>query len=146
MTSGKFLEWLGRIWGPNVDDVRRLLVLDQAPVHKTLAANDSIQERDTDRVYVPVGCTSLLQPADVLWKKPFKAKEKTAKGNFRKPSRQYVPEFVSKAWASAPEGTVAPDIGTVVPENPDELRNECVDLILGSESEGSFDGIRQRLE
>ncbi|KAH7980912.1 hypothetical protein HPB49_020053 [Dermacentor silvarum] len=28
MTSEKMQEWLSRVWGPNVDDVRRLLVLD----------------------------------------------------------------------------------------------------------------------
>ncbi|KAG0428804.1 hypothetical protein HPB47_024236 [Ixodes persulcatus] len=45
---GEFLEWLGRIWVPNVDDVRQLLVLDQVPIHKTQAAKDTIQERDTN--------------------------------------------------------------------------------------------------
>ncbi|KAH6925308.1 hypothetical protein HPB50_003399 [Hyalomma asiaticum] len=90
----------GEVWGPNNDDVRRLLVLDQAPIHKTQAAKDAIAERDTDVVYVPAGCTSLLQPADVFWKRPFKANlrrswemfmrkaERTPKGNLRKPSRQ----------------------------------------------------------
>ncbi|KAG0419434.1 hypothetical protein HPB47_004117 [Ixodes persulcatus] len=73
MTSEKFLEWLERIWGPNVDDVRQLLVLDQAPIHKTQAAKDTIQERNTNLVYVPAGCTSLPQPGDVFWNKPFKA-------------------------------------------------------------------------
>ncbi|KAG0423894.1 hypothetical protein HPB47_000332 [Ixodes persulcatus] len=73
MTSQKFLEWLERIWGPNADDVRQLLVLDQAPIHKTQAAKDTIQERDTDLVYVPAGCTSLPQPGDVFWNKPLKA-------------------------------------------------------------------------
>ncbi|EEC05546.1 hypothetical protein IscW_ISCW004736 [Ixodes scapularis] len=85
--------------------------------------------------------------------------EKTAKGNLRKLSRQDVLEFISEAWASVPEETVARsfrgcgiasaldrseednlhkrlnDIGTVVPENPDELRNECVDMIFGSDPE-----------
>ncbi|KAH6932007.1 hypothetical protein HPB50_002441 [Hyalomma asiaticum] len=35
MTSDKLQEWLSRVWGPNSDDVRRLLVLDQAPIHKS---------------------------------------------------------------------------------------------------------------
>ncbi|KAG0437599.1 hypothetical protein HPB47_017366 [Ixodes persulcatus] len=167
MTSEKFLEWLWRIWGPNIDD---------PPIHKTQAAKDAIQERDTDLVYVPAGCTSLLQPADVIWNKPFKAslrrtwevfvrkEEKTARVNLRKPSRQDVLEFVSEACASVPKENVArcsqaaasqrrstgpgkgdlherlADIGNVVPENPDEQRNECVDLIFGSDSEQSFDG------
>ncbi|KAG0418639.1 hypothetical protein HPB47_004691 [Ixodes persulcatus] len=73
MTSEKFLEWLERIWGPNVDDVRQLLVLDQAPIHKTQAAKDTIQERNTNLVYVLAGCTSLPQPGDVFWNMPLKA-------------------------------------------------------------------------
>lgn len=176
MTSEKFKEWLTKIWGPNTDDVRRLLVLDQAPIHKTQAAKDAIQECDTDIVYVPAGCTSLLQPADVFWNRPFKANlrrtweafmrkgEKTPKGNLRKPSRQDVLDFVAEAWAAVPEETVErsfkgcgitnaldgsedgelhdrlADIGAVVPEDRDELRDECVDLVFGSDSEESFDG------
>ncbi|KAG0415830.1 hypothetical protein HPB47_006998 [Ixodes persulcatus] len=176
MTSEKFKEWLTKVWGPNTDDVRRLLVLDQAPIHKTQAAKDAIQECDTDIVYVPAGCTSLLQPADVFWNKPFKANlrrtweafkrkgEKTLKGNLRKPSRQDVLDFVAEAWAAVPEETVErsfkgcgitnaldgsedgelhdrlADIGAVVPEDRDELRDECVDLVFGSDSEESFDG------
>ncbi|KAH9364693.1 hypothetical protein HPB48_003575 [Haemaphysalis longicornis] len=73
MTSEKFQEWLRKIWGSNFDDVRQLLVLDPAPIHKTLAAKNTIEERNTDVVYVPAGCTILLQPADVFWNKTFKA-------------------------------------------------------------------------
>lgn len=106
------------MWGPNNDDVRWLLVLDQAPIHKTEAAKDAIEERDTDVVYVPAGCTSLLQPADVFWNRPFKAnlrrswemfmrkEERTPKGNLRKPSRQDALNFVSEAWAAVTEETV----------------------------------------
>ncbi|KAH6929088.1 hypothetical protein HPB50_023386 [Hyalomma asiaticum] len=119
MTSDKLQEWLGRVWGPNSDDVRRLLVLDQAPIHKTQATKDNLELRDTDVVYVPAGCTSLLQPADVYWNRPFKAnlrrawenfirkEQRTPKGNLRKPSRQDALDFVSEAWAAATEETVA---------------------------------------
>lgn len=71
MTSDKLQECLARVWGPNSDDVRWLLVLDQAPIHKTQAAKDAIAEHDTD-VYVPAGSTSLLKPANVFWNRPFK--------------------------------------------------------------------------
>ncbi|KAH7965076.1 hypothetical protein HPB49_003289 [Dermacentor silvarum] len=119
MTSDKLQEWLTRVWGPNSDDVRRLLVLDQAPIHKTQATKDALDESDTDVVYVPAGCTSLLQPADVFWNRPFKAnlrrtwesfirkEERTPKGNLRKPSRQDALDFVSEAWAAVTEETVA---------------------------------------
>ncbi|KAG0443668.1 hypothetical protein HPB47_014658 [Ixodes persulcatus] len=73
MTSEKFLEWLERIWGTNVDDVRQLLVLDNTPIQKTQAAKDTFQERNTNLVNVPAGCTSLPQHGDVFWNKPFKA-------------------------------------------------------------------------
>ncbi|KAH7955406.1 hypothetical protein HPB52_000828 [Rhipicephalus sanguineus] len=73
MSSDKFQEWLSRVWGPNTDDVRRLLVLDQAPIHKTQAARDALDEWETDVASVPAGCTSILQPADVYWNRPFKA-------------------------------------------------------------------------
>ncbi|KAH7971207.1 hypothetical protein HPB49_020289 [Dermacentor silvarum] len=112
MTSDKLQEWLTRVWGPNSDDVRRLLVLDQAPIHKTQATKDALEQRDTDVMYVPAGCTSLLQPADVFWNRPLKAnlrrmqerfirkEERTPKGNLRKPSRQDALDFMSEAWAA----------------------------------------------
>ncbi|KAG0420921.1 hypothetical protein HPB47_003168 [Ixodes persulcatus] len=47
--------------------------IKKAPIHKTQAAMDTIQERNTNLVYVPAGCTSLPQPGDVFWNKPFEA-------------------------------------------------------------------------
>ncbi|KAH7948813.1 hypothetical protein HPB49_002674 [Dermacentor silvarum] len=98
MTAEKMQEWLSRVWGPNVDDVRRLLALYQAPIHKTQAAKNAFEEYDTDVLYVPAGCTSILQPAD---------EERTPKGNLKKPSRQHVLDFVAEAWAAVPDETVA---------------------------------------
>lgn len=66
MTTEKLYGWLGRIWGPNIDNGLRLLVLGQASIRKTPAAKDTIEECDTDVVYGPAGCASLLQPADVF--------------------------------------------------------------------------------
>ncbi|KAM7313343.1 hypothetical protein ISCGN_003210 [Ixodes scapularis] len=65
MTSDVLLEWMRRIWGPNRDDVQRLLVLDQAPIHKTDATRKALVAKDTDVVFVLSGCTSIVQPADV---------------------------------------------------------------------------------
>ncbi|KAH9382650.1 hypothetical protein HPB48_023203 [Haemaphysalis longicornis] len=172
----KFQEWLRKIWGSNCDDVRRLLVLDQAPIHKTVAGKDAVGERDTDVVYVPAGCTSLLQPADVFWNKSFKSslrrtweafmqkREKTPQGHLRKISRQDALHFVAEAWSSVPEETVTrsfrgcgisntldgceegdlherlSDISAVVPEDPDELQTEGLNLSFGSDTEESFCG------
>ncbi|KAH7948862.1 hypothetical protein HPB49_002824 [Dermacentor silvarum] len=119
MSSDKFQEWLSRVWGPNTDDVRRLLVLDQAPIHKTQVARNALDERETDVAYVPAGCTSILQPADVYWNQPFKANlrrsweelmrraERTLKVNLQKLSHQDILNFMAAAWEAVPEKTVA---------------------------------------
>ncbi|KAH7955152.1 hypothetical protein HPB49_024814 [Dermacentor silvarum] len=65
MTSEKFPEWVARIWGPNCDDVLRLLILDWAPIYKIPAVNGALEEGNMDVLFVPANCTSLLQPADV---------------------------------------------------------------------------------
>ncbi|KAH7956384.1 hypothetical protein HPB52_008781 [Rhipicephalus sanguineus] len=166
MTSEKMQEWLLRVWGPNVDNVRRLLVLDQAPIHKTQAATNAF--KDT------------LQPADVYWNKPFQStlrrlweqymreEVRTPKGNLKKPSRQHVLDFVAEAWAAVPEETVArsfkgcgisnaldgsedgdlhrglADVGAVVPEDRGGLQAECCDLFSAIDSEESFDGYTER--
>ncbi|EEC13398.1 hypothetical protein IscW_ISCW020254 [Ixodes scapularis] len=118
MTTLVFLEWVRRVCGPNKDDVRRLLVLDQAPIHKTGAAREALDEKETDVVFIPGGCTSILQPADVCWMKPFKDALRnrwssflwegavTAKGNLKKPSRQDVVSFGSEALASLSEEAI----------------------------------------
>ncbi|KAG0443324.1 hypothetical protein HPB47_015047 [Ixodes persulcatus] len=112
--SARASEWL-RVWGPDTNDARRLLVIDQAPIHKTKAVVDAAEAAATDIAYIPGGCTGILQPADVYWNKSFKSSlrsswaefmrkgEKTAKGNLKKPSRQDVLNFVSAAWAAVPE-------------------------------------------
>ncbi|KAL3203744.1 hypothetical protein MRX96_041761 [Rhipicephalus microplus] len=102
----------------NTRYARRLLVLDQAPIHKTQAAKNAVEERNTDIAYVPAGFTSLLQPADVYWNRSFKASlrrsweefmhfaERTPKGNLRKPSRQDILNIVAAAWDAVPEATI----------------------------------------
>lgn len=55
MMSDKLQEWLTRVWGPNGDDVQRLLVLHWSPIHKTQGKKYAIEERDTRVLYVPAG-------------------------------------------------------------------------------------------
>ena len=73
MTTDTMLWWLRNIVGPNHDDVPRLVVLDQASVHKAHATRDKMEEMECDVVFIPAGCTFFLQPADVSWNAPFKA-------------------------------------------------------------------------
>ena len=72
MTGTNIQDWVARIWGPNTDDARRLLILDQARIHTMQTTKDLIATLDTDLMFVPAGCTSIVQPADVSWNKPFK--------------------------------------------------------------------------
>lgn len=55
MMSDKLQEWLTRVWGPNGDDVQRLLVLHWSPINKTQGKKYAIEERDTCILYVPAG-------------------------------------------------------------------------------------------
>ncbi|KAH7949424.1 hypothetical protein HPB49_009547 [Dermacentor silvarum] len=41
MTTKKCLEWFSRTWDPDTDEVRHLLVIDQAPIHKMKAVVDT---------------------------------------------------------------------------------------------------------
>lgn len=118
MTSDKMRDWCERVWGPNQNDVRRLLVLDQAPIHRTAATREAIEGKDTDLVFIPAGCTSICQPADVSWNRPFKLEMRkqwqeyrkrnlrTPAGNLKTASRQDVLDWVSRAWHSVTTDTI----------------------------------------
>ena len=118
MTGDKMADYLQRIWGRNVDDVRRLFILDQARVHTMQRTKDGVEALDSDLIFVPAGCTPLLQPADVSWNKPFKDSMRdsykrwrrqdlrTPAGNLKMASRQDVINWVSTAWDSVSEEVV----------------------------------------
>ncbi|KAG0436749.1 hypothetical protein HPB47_017773 [Ixodes persulcatus] len=170
---------MAKQWEARPDDVRRLLVLDQAPIHRTDASRKALAAKDADVVFVPGDCTSTVQPADVSWMKPFKdslretwegfirAGAVTPKGNLKKPSRQDVVNFVSKAWAAVSEEVVASSfkrcgISTALDGSEDRelheqlalavppsaalsttsnsVREDVVDLLFESESDCSFYG------
>ena len=91
-------EWVWKIWGP--EDISRLLILDLIPIHKSPKTAFVLKDVNTNLISIPLGCTHLLQPADVSLYKPFKAKlqenwanyldkeEKMKNGNLKQPSRQ----------------------------------------------------------
>jgi hypothetical protein len=53
MTGEVMASWVNRVWGPNRDDVRRLLVLDQARIHTMQATQDLLEEKVLINFYPP---------------------------------------------------------------------------------------------
>ena len=118
MTGAEMAIWQNRTWGPNWDDVRRLLILDQASVHTMNDTKTALANVQTDIIYVPAGCTSISQPADVSWNAPFKnllraewklwrqIEEGTPRGHLKVASRQDVINWISCTWQGASEGVI----------------------------------------
>lgn len=111
--------WLSKLWGRN-SQRRRMLVWDAFRGHITSNIKEQVKTiYNTDMCVIPGGCTSKLQPADVSWNRPFKARlaelydewlfsgpvEKTAKGNRRGPPKSVVMRWIKEAWDS-----ITPDI------------------------------------
>ena len=113
--------YLNRIWGRN-NTHRRLMVWDTFRGHCTERVKTTLRrEFNTDIVFIPGGCTSKLQPADVSWNKPLKnyiqnsydewmfsgPKTYTAKGNLRPPSTKQLLLWIKRAWDQISPGTMA---------------------------------------
>ena len=89
-----------------------MLAWDSFKCHITDSVKQELAQAKIDPVIVPCGCTKYIQPPDVAWNKPFKAKvtEKynvwmavrahsfTATGNMRGPSHQEIIKWVLEAW------------------------------------------------
>ena len=60
MTGAEMAIWQNRIWGPNRDDVRRLLILDYTCVHTMNDTKTALANVQTDIIYVPAGAHQLL--------------------------------------------------------------------------------------
>ena len=146
--------WLNRIWGRNNTE-RRLLVWDTFRGHTTNNIKSLVRnEFNTDMIYIPGGCTSKLQPADVSWNKPFKnnlqemydewlfsgEKTFTPKGNMRAPSLDLFLKWIKKAWDS-----ITPEIirksfkKTGISNNLDGTEDEMFDE-SDDDDEEPFDG------
>jgi len=65
MTGTEMATWFNHVWGPNCDDVHRLLILDQTRFHTMQTTRTAIEDTDIDLVLNSVGCTPLAQPTNV---------------------------------------------------------------------------------
>ncbi|KAG2823262.1 hypothetical protein PC112_g10585 [Phytophthora cactorum] len=67
-------EWIEKIWRPNVNGCRMLL-LDNLKVHKMASIRQYLENDCATQVqYIPPGVTGLSQPMDVSVMKSFKKK------------------------------------------------------------------------
>ena len=65
-------QWVYQLWKP-VCKEEMLLILDEHRAQMTEEFKQKLQELSTAYVFVPGGCTSLVQPVDVVFNAPFKA-------------------------------------------------------------------------
>ena len=69
--------WVKNCWKPNIKE-EVLLVLDVHKAQKTGDITDALTQCGTTPLYVPPGCTSIIQPLDVPYNAPFKKKVESA--------------------------------------------------------------------
>ena len=72
--------WVKNCWKPRVRK-ESLLVLDVHTAQKTERIKTELKECNTTPVFVPAGCTPIVQPLDVSYNAPFKTKVETAATN-----------------------------------------------------------------
>lgn len=114
--------WIKTVWRKAYTG-RKLLVWDAFRAHKTQIIKDLTSNKsvgDSDIAMIPGGCTSILQPADVSWNRPFKVylQEKwddwllhgehtfTPAGRMRKPTVKLMLAWISEAWKQLSEGII----------------------------------------
>jgi transposase-like protein len=112
MTQELYHWWLRNIFGAG--DEIRMLVVDSYRAHMTQnSVNVVADECDACLIFIPAGCTSLVQPLDVVVNRAFKDEMRkqwgnwisenrplTIAGNLKSATRQDVINFVSRAWDS----------------------------------------------
>ncbi len=76
MDEGVMIVWVDEVLAPYVatapDDVIPLLILDSYQCHMMALVVQRIQELGVEVKHIPRGCTSLCQPVNVGFNKPFK--------------------------------------------------------------------------
>lgn len=73
MTAEIACEWIKDVIGTQAGK-KTLLVWDTCTSHTSKKTCDTAKLCDTEVIYIPDGCTGLVQPADVSWNEPFKGK------------------------------------------------------------------------
>ena len=112
MTRELYERWLRGTFGPGDEHQKRLLIVDMYRPH--IAAESQRIVRDechSQVIFVPGGCTSIVQAMDRSVNRPFKTSireswaawmkgdaARTVHGNLKQPSRNQVIAWVSKAW------------------------------------------------
>ncbi len=78
MDEHVMLAWVEEVLAPYVatapDDIVPLLILDSYQCHMMASVVYKIQELGVEVKHIPGGCTSLCQPVNVRFDKPFKSR------------------------------------------------------------------------
>ena len=107
LTGPLIVRWLDLMF--HGEPGSKLLLLDEFSGHWTGEVLEKCRELNITLLGIPAGCTSVSQPADVAWNRPFKAQMRklwverlmdTVKNNrtVEPPSRETVCSWVSTAW------------------------------------------------
>ena len=107
-----------------------------------------LQQSNSIVVYVPPGCTKVVQPADVSWNAPFKVayrdlysqwmaegeRERTPAGNMRAPSKPLMVQWVVRVWEAITKETIVRSFEAcgITTSDPDRMHQQCEWSSLGS--------------
>ena len=104
------IDWIKRAWG-TLNFGRRMLVWDAYRCHLMPSVKKVVnKDTNSDLSVIPGGLTDLVQPADVSWNKPYKArynqwmatgeKSYTPAGHIRAPSKLLSLQWGKESWGS----------------------------------------------
>ncbi len=110
-------DWIKKIWNRTILNPSQLkmLILDKCSSHVRESVVKSITENGNYIDFVPAGCTSLVQPLDLVVNKPFKdhlrvlyedwlenegikEKNRTKQGYLKAPSDIKIMQWIREAW------------------------------------------------
>lgn len=137
VTEAMMQKWTDDVWHKAhiPEEKHKILILDKCSAHQKESVKKGLEKREKDVRgqktaiedcsvrYIPGGCTSLLQPLDLVINKPFKEKMKmfynewlkteglsrnniTPKGYIKAPSAAILIRWVHQAWESIPKELV----------------------------------------